>query len=45
VALVGIKDLIIVDTSDALLVCHKDDAQRIKEIITRLENEGRQELL
>lgn len=45
VALVGIRDLIIVDTADALLVCRKEDAQRIKEIIARLEAEGRRDLL
>lgn len=45
VALVGIRDLIIVDTPDALLVCRKDDAQRIKEIIARLEADGRRDLL
>jgi mannose-1-phosphate guanylyltransferase len=44
-ALVGIRDLIIVDTPDALLVCQKADAQRIKEIIQRLEKDGRAELL
>ena len=45
VALVGVKDLIVVDTPDALLVCRKADAQRIKEIITRLESEGHRDLL
>lgn len=45
VALVGVRDLIIVDTPDALLVCRKEDAQRIKEIITRLEADGAEELL
>jgi mannose-1-phosphate guanylyltransferase len=45
VALVGVRDLIVVDTPDALLVCAKSDAQKIKEIITRLENEDRTDLL
>ena len=45
VALVGVQDLIVVDTPDALLVCKKDDAQRIKEIITRLEDLERSDLL
>jgi mannose-1-phosphate guanylyltransferase len=45
VALVGIQDLIIVDTPDALLVCRQADAQRIKDIIARLEAEDRGELL
>ncbi len=45
VALVGVRDMIIVDTADALLVCRKADAQRIKEIINTLEKRGRQDLL
>ena len=45
VALIGVHDMIIVDTNDALLVCRKADAQRIKEIISNLEASGRRELL
>lgn len=45
VALLGVDDLIIVDTPDALLVTRKIHAQRIKEIINRLESDGRDELL
>jgi len=45
VALVGVRDLVVVDTPDALLVCHKSQAQKIKEIIARLEEKGRSDLL
>ena len=45
VALVGVEDLIIVDCPDALLVCRKDQAQRIKEVIAALEKDGRDDLL
>jgi len=45
VALIGVHDMIIVDTADALLICRKADAQRIKEIIKNLEERGRQDLL
>ena len=45
VALVGVRDLVVVDTPDALLVCRKAEAQRIKEIISRLEDQGRSDLL
>ncbi len=45
VALVGVENLIIVDTPDALLVCRKDHAQRLKEVIEALEKEGRDDLL
>lgn len=33
VALLGVKDLIVVKTDDATLVCHKDKAQEIKELV------------
>lgn len=45
VALVGVEDLVIVDTTDALLVCRRADAQKIKDVITRLEGDGRRDLL
>lgn len=45
VALVGVRNLIIVESDDALLICPKDQAQRIKDVITALEKDGRQDLL
>ena len=36
VALLGVSDLIVVDTSDALLVARKEDADRIKQIVEQL---------
>jgi len=33
VALLGVKDLIVVKTEDATLVCHKDKAQEIKALV------------
>jgi mannose-1-phosphate guanylyltransferase len=44
-AVVGVKDLLIVDMPDALLVCPKDRAQDVKRIVERLEGQGRRELL
>jgi mannose-1-phosphate guanylyltransferase / mannose-6-phosphate isomerase len=37
VATVGVHDLIIVDTPDALLVAHKDHAQKVKAIVDELK--------
>lgn len=37
VAAVGVKDLVIVETSDAILVLHKDHSQTIKQVITELQ--------
>ncbi|AGL83749.1 mannose-1-phosphate guanylyltransferase/mannose-6-phosphate isomerase [Pseudomonas protegens] len=39
-ALVGVENLIIVDTPDALLVAHKDHAQDIKVITAQLKKNG-----
>lgn len=39
IAAVGVEDLIIVHTSDATLICRKMDAQRIKDLASRLETE------
>jgi mannose-1-phosphate guanylyltransferase len=45
VALIGMKDLVVVDTADAILVCPRERAQEVKKIVERLEAEGRLELL
>ncbi|SEI68632.1 mannose-1-phosphate guanylyltransferase [Azotobacter beijerinckii] len=39
-ALVGVKDLIVVDTPDAILVAHKDSAQDVKHIVGQLKKSG-----
>jgi len=45
VALVGVRDLIVVDTPDALLVASRDRAQQVGEIVKTLEKHNRHELL
>jgi mannose-1-phosphate guanylyltransferase len=45
VALLGVKDLIIVDTPDALLVADRSRAQQVGDLVKRLEKAGREELL
>jgi mannose-1-phosphate guanylyltransferase len=44
-ALVGVEDLIVVDTPDAILVCRKDRAQDIKQLQELLKQHGYQGLL
>ena len=44
-ALIGIKDLIIVNTPDALLVCRKDQDQKVKDIIHKLIEEKKDKIL
>ncbi|ACB77081.1 mannose-1-phosphate guanylyltransferase [Opitutus terrae] len=39
VALVGVKDLVVVETPDAVLVCHRDAVQDIKKLMPMLPKE------
>ena len=41
VALLGLDDIVVVDTDDALLVAHKDRVQQVKNIVTRIKQDGR----
>lgn len=45
VAVVGVHDLIIVETKDAVMVAHKDKVQDVKKIVEKLKKEGRSEYL
>jgi mannose-1-phosphate guanylyltransferase len=45
VALVGVKDLIVVDTPDALLVADRARAQQVGEVVKALERQQREDLL
>ncbi len=44
-ATIGVRDLIVVDTDDATLVCHKDEAQRVREVVSELKSQNRVEAL
>ena len=43
VACVGVSDLIVVETADAILVVHKDKTQDVKKIVDTLKQQGRPE--
>jgi len=43
VACVGVNDLIVVETADAILVAHKDKTQDVKKIVDTLKKQGRAE--
>jgi mannose-1-phosphate guanylyltransferase len=45
VGLIGMKDLVVVDTPDALLICPRERAQEVKKIVELLEAQGKLELL
>lgn len=40
VAAVGVEDLVVIDTPDAVLVAHKESSQHVKDIVARLKSEG-----
>jgi len=42
-ALVGVSDLVVVETADAVLVAHKDKAQEVKAIVRQLKGLNREE--
>lgn len=35
---IGVSNMIIVDTNEAIMVCNKKDSQRIKELLKKMEN-------
>jgi mannose-1-phosphate guanylyltransferase/mannose-6-phosphate isomerase len=43
IAAVGLKDMIVVDTEDALLICPKDRAQDVKQLVEQLKDKKRPE--
>lgn len=45
IALVGLKDIVVVDTKDALLICHKDKTQDVKKVLEKLKENKEEEYL
>jgi mannose-1-phosphate guanylyltransferase len=45
IATVGVENLIVVETEDAVLVCSRERAQDVKQIVDQLKAEGRKNLL
>jgi len=43
IAAVGVQDLVIIETADAVLVMDKNNAQDVKKVVQRIKDEGRQE--
>ncbi|HEX5055778.1 MAG TPA: mannose-1-phosphate guanylyltransferase/mannose-6-phosphate isomerase [Gammaproteobacteria bacterium] len=43
VSLLGVSDLVVVDTRDAVLIAHRDRVQDVKELVGRLDGLGRAE--
>ncbi len=45
VAICGIDDLIVIDTSEILMICPKDKSQDVKKLVERLKEENKKEYL
>jgi mannose-1-phosphate guanylyltransferase len=45
VAAIGVKDLIVVETDDALLICPRESAQDVSKVVKWLESQKRRDLL
>lgn len=45
IAVVGLDDVVVVETSDAILVAHKDKVQDVKKVVEQLKAENRSEAI
>lgn len=45
VALIGLEDVVVVDSGDVLLVCKKSESQRVKEVIKEIRERNKNKLL
>ena len=45
IATLGVKDLVIVDTGDCLLVAHRSQSQKVKDLVERLREEDKKKYL
>jgi mannose-1-phosphate guanylyltransferase len=45
VALLGVSDIVVVDTNDALLVCDRSRAQEVRELVEALKRQGSTDLI
>lgn len=44
IAGIGLRDLVVVETADAVLISHKDQVQEVKTIVNHLKSQGRPEV-
>jgi mannose-1-phosphate guanylyltransferase len=42
---IGVNNIVVVDTDDAIMVCAKDKVQQVKEVVAMIKEMGRDELL
>ena len=44
VAVIGLRDMIVIDTPDALLVMNRENAQNVKQVVDQLKSQSRREV-
>ncbi|MBO6931060.1 MAG: cupin domain-containing protein, partial [Roseibium sp.] len=44
-SVVGLEDVLVITTTDSVLVAHKDKAQKVKNVVEQLKVEGRDEVI
>ena len=45
IAAVGLKDIVVVDTEDATLICSRGETEHIRQILSKLKESGRERYL
>jgi mannose-1-phosphate guanylyltransferase len=40
IATIGLEDLVVVETEDAVLICHRDQVEKVKDLVRHLELRG-----
>jgi hypothetical protein len=45
IATIGLEDVLVIDTPDALLITRSDQSQRVKEIVEQLKDRDRDDVL
>lgn len=45
VVTIGVSDIVVVDTEDALLICSRDQAQKVKQVVNHLKESSLEKLL
>jgi len=42
IATVGLKDVVVIDTDDALLICNRHKGHQVKDLLAKLREEGKE---
>lgn len=45
IATIGVENLVVVQTADATLICHRDRAEDVKKLVEKLQKEGKEKFL